>query len=60
MGGTSDKLKGKAKESWGKATDDKSMEAEGKFDQAKGDVKHAGDELENKVRDDEPRDRERA
>lgn len=56
MGGTSDKLKGSAKETWGKATGDRSTQAEGTFDKAKGEVKHAGDELENKLRDDD-RDR---
>lgn len=58
MGGTSDKLKGSAKETWGKATDDRSMQAEGKLDKGKGNVKNAGDELKNKLRDDD-RDRDR-
>jgi uncharacterized protein YjbJ (UPF0337 family) len=38
-----DKLAGKAKESTGKATDDEELEAEGKVDQSKADLKQAGE-----------------
>jgi uncharacterized protein YjbJ (UPF0337 family) len=41
--GTVDKIKGTAKEAAGKVTGDKRTEAEGKTDQAKGDVKNATD-----------------
>ncbi len=51
MGGFGDKLKGNAKETWGKATDDKSTESEGKFDQAKGGVKDAAQDVRDSVRD---------
>jgi uncharacterized protein YjbJ (UPF0337 family) len=40
MGGTGDKIKGKANEVTGKATGDKSREVKGKGQQAKGDVKN--------------------
>lgn len=39
MNGLVDSVKGKAKEEWGKLTDDRSTETEGKVDQAKGKVK---------------------
>jgi uncharacterized protein YjbJ (UPF0337 family) len=39
--GLMDDVKGKAKEAEGKVTGDESREAEGKFDQAKGDAKDA-------------------
>jgi uncharacterized protein YjbJ (UPF0337 family) len=39
MAGTMDKIKGWVKEAIGKVTGDKRTEAEGKTDQAKGDVK---------------------
>jgi uncharacterized protein YjbJ (UPF0337 family) len=38
---------GKAKEAWGKATDDEELEAEGKTDQAKSDLKLAGEKLKD-------------
>ncbi len=41
MAGEMDKMKGKAKEWAGKVTGDERTEAEGKTDQAKGDVKDA-------------------
>lgn len=44
MGGTTDKMKGAIKEGAGKMTGDKGLEAEGKFDKAKG---HAKDALHN-------------
>ena len=39
--------KGKIKEATGKATDDKSLENEGKGDQAKSDVKDAGENIKD-------------
>lgn len=38
---------GKAKEAAGKATDDEGMQAEGKNDQTKADVKKAGDKVKD-------------
>jgi uncharacterized protein YjbJ (UPF0337 family) len=38
---------GKAKEKLGDATDDKSLEAEGKRDQSKSDLKQAGDKVKD-------------
>lgn len=51
MGGKIDKLKGETKESWGKATGDRSTEAEGKFDKAKGSVKETAGDVRDSVRD---------
>lgn len=52
--GLSDKLsnaaedvKGKIKEATGKATDDEQMEAEGKVDQSKSDLKQAGENVKD-------------
>ncbi len=52
--GNEDKLKnsgegalGKAKEKLGDATDDKSMENEGKADQSKADLKQAGEKVKD-------------
>ncbi|OLR93182.1 CsbD family protein [Actinokineospora bangkokensis] len=42
-----DDLKGKAKEAIGNATDDKDLEAEGKGDQAKGDLKQGVEKLKD-------------
>jgi uncharacterized protein YjbJ (UPF0337 family) len=44
-------LKGKGKEAMGKATDDHSMEAEGKMDQAKAGVKKAAEDVKDDVKD---------
>jgi uncharacterized protein YjbJ (UPF0337 family) len=41
------RMKGKAKEAAGKLTDDERLEAEGKTDQAKGDVKQAGENVKD-------------
>ena len=56
--GTEDKLqnqaqdvKGKAKEAWGDATDDEQLEAEGKLDQSKSDIKQAGEKVKDAFRD---------
>ena len=40
-------LKGKVKEGAGKATDDNSLEAEGKGDQAKSSLKDAGENIKD-------------
>jgi len=52
--GTDDKMKhsaesglGKAKEKLGDATDDRSLEAEGKKDQSKSDLKQAGEKVKD-------------
>ena len=42
-----DEFKGKAKEATGKATDDESLEAEGKGDQVVSDVKQAGEKVKD-------------
>jgi uncharacterized protein YjbJ (UPF0337 family) len=42
-----DEFKGKAKEAAGRATDDPDLEAEGKGDQAKGDLKQAGEKVKD-------------
>jgi uncharacterized protein YjbJ (UPF0337 family) len=44
-----DKIKGKAKEMAGKATGDRSKEAEGKTDQAKGNAKEAMEDMRDKA-----------
>jgi uncharacterized protein YjbJ (UPF0337 family) len=40
-------VKGKVKEGVGQATDDKDLEAEGQADQAKGNLKQAGDKVKD-------------
>ncbi|HET7483231.1 MAG TPA: CsbD family protein [Actinomycetota bacterium] len=42
-----EELKGKAKEGIGDATDDKSLENEGKWDQTKGNMKQAGEKVKD-------------
>jgi uncharacterized protein YjbJ (UPF0337 family) len=42
-----EKLEGKAKESTGKATDDEQLEAEGKTDQSKADLKQATEKVKD-------------
>jgi len=44
---TGDDLKGKAKEAWGKATDDERLEAEGKADQTSSNLKQAGEKIKD-------------
>nr|WP_232827606.1 CsbD family protein [Jiangella endophytica] len=44
---TGEDLKGKAKEAYGDATDDESTRAEGKADQAKSDLKQAGENVKD-------------
>lgn len=46
-----DKLKGKAEEAVGKMTGDDQKVAEGKTDQAKGDVKQAGEKAKDAAKD---------
>ena len=50
MGKRFDDLRGKAEEAYGKATGDRSAEAEGKVDQAKAKVEHAVDEAGKKAK----------
>jgi len=47
---TKDDLTGKAKEATGKATDNERMEAEGKADQTKADLKQAGENIKDAFR----------
>ena len=42
-----EKATGNVKENVGKATGDKSLEAEGQGDQAKGDIKEAGEKVKD-------------
>jgi uncharacterized protein YjbJ (UPF0337 family) len=44
---TSDKAAGKVKEGVGRATDDERLEAEGHTDQAKANVKQAGEKIKD-------------
>jgi uncharacterized protein YjbJ (UPF0337 family) len=44
---TAEKAKGNVKEGLGKATGDKSLEAEGQGDQAKGNLKQAGEKVKD-------------
>jgi uncharacterized protein YjbJ (UPF0337 family) len=48
--GKADKLKGNVKEALGKATGDRSMQAEGMIDQAKGAVKDAFGKAKDEIR----------
>jgi uncharacterized protein YjbJ (UPF0337 family) len=50
MGEKLDDLKGKAKETAGRASDDRELEAEGKRDQAKADVKRGVDHAADRVK----------
>jgi uncharacterized protein YjbJ (UPF0337 family) len=42
-----EELKGSAKETWGKATGNESMEAEGKADKSKANLKQAGENVKD-------------
>lgn len=42
-----DELKGKVKETTGRATDDRDLEAEGKGDQVKGNLKQAAEKVKD-------------
>ncbi|MFC6285494.1 CsbD family protein [Nocardioides sp. GCM10027113] len=44
---TAEKLKGQAKEHGGRATGDRDLEAEGKVDQGKSDLKQAGEKVKD-------------
>ena len=44
---TAEKMAGKAKEAAGKVTDNEKLENEGKLDQAKADLKEAGENLKD-------------
>lgn len=46
-----EELKGKAKEAAGKLTDDEELEAEGKVDQGKSNLKQAGEKVKDAVKD---------
>ena len=50
MGELVDKIKGKAKQAAGRATNDRGMEAEGAVDEAKGNAKGAFEELKTDVK----------
>jgi uncharacterized protein YjbJ (UPF0337 family) len=52
MENTGEDLKGKAKEAVGDATDNERLEREGKMDQAKADLKNAGEDVKDAFRDD--------
>ncbi|MCZ2526831.1 CsbD family protein [Streptomyces sp. NPDC059506] len=45
-----ERLKGKAKETVGRATGNEEMEAEGRAEQAKGDIKQAGEKAKDAFR----------
>ena len=47
IGNHAEDLKGKAKEALGDANDDPELEAEGKGDQAKSDIKQAGEKIKD-------------
>ena len=49
--GTTDDLKGRAKEAAGDVTDNKSLKNEGKVDRATGSVKDAVDDAADKAKD---------
>jgi uncharacterized protein YjbJ (UPF0337 family) len=51
MAGEMDKLKGKVKEVAGAAANDASTENEGKLDQAKGNLKEAGENLKDRAKE---------
>ena len=47
MANKAEEMQGKAKEAWGDATDDASLEAEGKMDQTKANLKQAGEKVKD-------------
>jgi uncharacterized protein YjbJ (UPF0337 family) len=49
--GTADKVKGAIKDTAGKATGDKKLESEGKFDKAKGSVHNIAGDLKDAVKE---------
>ena len=44
-------VKGKAKETIGRATDDEELEAQGRTDQAKANLKDAGEKVKDAIKD---------
>jgi uncharacterized protein YjbJ (UPF0337 family) len=46
-----EELSGKAKEAYGRATDDERLEAEGQGDQVKANLKQAGEKVKDAFRD---------
>ncbi|MFJ1705968.1 CsbD family protein [Kitasatospora sp. NPDC088346] len=48
---TADKIKGKAKETAGRAVGNERLEAEGRADQVKGDAKQAGEKVKDAAKD---------
>ena len=44
-------LKGKAKETLGRATDDEELEARGRADQSRADLKQAGEKVKDAIKD---------
>ena len=50
MGDKTDRLKGEAKETAGEATNDPKLAQEGRRDQAKGDLKSAGEKAKDAVK----------
>ncbi len=44
---TSEDMQGKAKEATGKVTDNEDLQAEGKMDQSKADMKQAGEKVKD-------------
>jgi uncharacterized protein YjbJ (UPF0337 family) len=52
MENTAEDLKGKTKEAAGKVTDNERLEAEGKMDQAKADMKNTAEDVKDAFRDD--------
>jgi uncharacterized protein YjbJ (UPF0337 family) len=47
----SEELKGKAKETVGRATDDEELEARGRSDQSKSHLKQAGEKVKDAIKD---------
>ncbi|MDJ0355265.1 CsbD family protein [Paenarthrobacter sp. PH39-S1] len=52
IGNAAEKLGGKGKEAAGKATGDESLKAEGQGDQAKSDLKQAGEKVKDAFKND--------
>ncbi|TLM72928.1 CsbD family protein [Pseudarthrobacter sp. NamB4] len=52
IGNAAEKLGGKGKEATGEATGDESLAAEGRGDQAKGDLKQAGEKVKDAFKKD--------
>jgi uncharacterized protein YjbJ (UPF0337 family) len=52
IGNAAEKLGGKGKEAAGEATGDESLRAEGQGDQAKGDLKQAGEKIKDAFKKD--------